>query len=360
MRTDSQTSQSKGYTPKEILYYKTSLLKNIKRWEESLYQGVIHTFVGPPLNSTQTSAIDLRVYPPIPVTQPAGLDPVSLYSMILDPTQREEAVALVQRTLPLSPDISEVATLTGSEGRNPQTNESYLTFVIGNGPGWAFDIFLFTHTETGWKLLTKVLLSSQKGHEPAVRYIGGQNASALVIEHLAGYGTGIFRKAITWYRVRHNEIIPLLAYPVDAYVVGWGQAFQRHISGREIACPAGMIEGTRLEIALRVDYKADPSHEEYHEVDLFSRSVNLVLRWDEEGAQFVPTGEHSLSSDDLEGLFTQDTNGFLASNADQLIELAKNGSSLQKRWISQFLEECEQTKMMVARRAVKSALETTS
>jgi len=354
---DSRTSQSKGYTPNEILHYKSAVIKILTRWEGSPHQVVIPHSLMTDLRPTRTSAIELPVSSANPFTQPIGLDPMSLYSMTLDPTRSEEAIALVCRTMSLSPEISKVATLKGTQGCSPHTNESYLIFVIGDEYGWTFEVLLFTCRETIWQLLANVPLSSQKAHEPIVRYISGHKASALVIEHLAGYGTGVYRKAITWYRVRRNEVVPLLTYPVYAYVIGWGQAFQRQISGSEIACPDFMTEGASLKIGLRVDYKADPSRERYHEVDLFSVSTNLALSWNEQGGQFVPTGECSLSFDDVEGLFAEDSSGFIARNVDHLISLAKHGNSLQRAWLREFLEVCGQIE---AAAAVKSALEATS
>lgn len=281
---------------------------------------------------------------------------MSLYAMTLDPTLREKAIEVVCRTISLSPELSKIASVKGTQGYSPHTNESYITLLVGDDYGWTFEVLLFTCRETVWRLVAQVPLTSQKAHEPIVRYISGHRAGALVIEHLAGYGTGVYRKAITWYRVRPDEVVPLLSYPVYAYVVGWGQAFQRHISGKEITCPAFLTEGARLHIALRVDYKSDPSREQYQEVDLFSISKNLVLSWDEEGGLFLPTDEYSLSFDEAEGLFAEGSSGFLARNVDHLISLARHGNGLQRSWVREFLGECEQTE---AAAAVKSALEST-
>jgi len=353
---DSRTSQSKGYTPSEIRHYKNALIKALACWDRGPHQVVIPHPLVADLRPTQTSTINLSASPAIPVTQPPGLDLMSLYAMTLDPTLREKAIEVVCRTISLSPELSKIASVKGTQGYSPHTNESYITLLVGDDYGWTFEVLLFTCRETVWRLVAQVPLTSQKAHEPIVRYISGHRAGALVIEHLAGYGTGVYRKAITWYRVRPDEVVPLLSYPVYAYVVGWGQAFQRHISGKEITCPAFLTEGARLHIALRVDYKSDPSREQYQEVDLFSISKNLVLSWDEEGGLFLPTDEYSLSFDEAEGLFAEGSSGFLARNVDHLISLARHGNGLQRSWVREFLGECEQTE---AAAAVKSALEST-
>ena len=87
----------------------------------------------------------------------------------------------------------------------------------------------FCESELGWEVIARTTLVGQKGHIPVAKYVSGR-PGALVLTHVDGYGTGVFRKSTTWYRISKGQAVPMLSYPVDFYVVGADTPFDRKLA----------------------------------------------------------------------------------------------------------------------------------
>jgi len=196
----------------------------------------------------------------------------------------------------------------------------------------------------------------QKMYEPIVKFVPGKHLGVLAVEHLAGYGSGVFRRAMTVYRAGAEGLVPLFSFPVRAYVIGW-VSFQRHISGDVTAIPRTLTPGARFEVRFTVNYSADPSWSSQHDIEqdvpLFSHSANLVLEWHEDARLFVPSRESSTRVSDVESFFDDGLDEFVEHHEDELIGLVRNNNPLQRRWVMDAVERCRPSP---SRERVRAAL----
>jgi hypothetical protein len=87
--------------------------------------------------------------------------------------------------------------LSHSAGR---LGHPYIILGLSSSSDRDWKILFFVEEELGWNLAAETILENQKGYVPEVRYVPG-TPGALVLTHVAGYGTGIPRRTTSWYRV---------------------------------------------------------------------------------------------------------------------------------------------------------------
>lgn len=342
---DSSTSQSKGLTADEVRNFKARLVDLIQRWDNAPHQiAVPHALVAD-LSPVGTFTHFLQ-NPPLqsPSLLHQDADALTLLRALLDPSQRDQVRRLLIDNGFLSQEIDGIETVAIQSKLNPHVGKPYCVVSIGGHSDWSWDVLFLTQSEGKWLQLGRIPLPGQKSYKPIVTYVPGENAGALAIEHVAGYGTGVFQKAATWYRVEPEGLIPLFTYPVWAYVIGWGLPFQRHITGHTSGIPYVIETGSRLDINLKAEYSADPTWAKRHEVDvdipLFSYAIRLILDWDAEARVFVPSRESTATFDQVEGLFNDDTGAFLRRYLEEIIRLVDKGGKLQRDWVRELVANC--------------------
>ena len=139
---------------------------------------------------------------------------------------------------------------------------------------------------------------------------------ALVLTHVHGWGTGVFRRSTSWYRIAKGEPSPLLSYPHDFYVVGWGMAFGRRLTSAALRMPVHLTQGAPLELRFDVNYTMEGVGAcDESDTNLFSLTETLSLEWNDSASVFVPR----TSSDDfarIEEIWGEGTEQFVERNAE--------------------------------------------
>ena len=339
---DSSTSQSKGLTADEVRYYKTRLIDFFRLWDNAPH--LLDAGLSP-----RGSFTHFLPNPPQPTQMLFNqkADALTMLRSLLDPSQRDQTCRSLINGGFLSKEIDKIETIIIHSKLNPEVKKPCCLVSIGGSYNWSWDVLFLTLTGDKWLQLGRISLPRQKGHEPIATYVPGDNFGALSIEHVACYGTGVFLKAVTWYRVGPEGLIPLFMYPVNANVVGWGLPFQRHITGHTSGIPAFLEKGSRIDVSLRADYSADPTWLFRHQIDveipLFSYDIRLALDWDSEARVFVPSRESTATFDQVEGLFNDDTDAFLRRYHDQIICIVKKGGELEREWVREFVTNCSRS-----------------
>jgi hypothetical protein len=234
-------------------------------------------------------------------------DALVLLTTLLNPSQRDQAHRLLVESDFLAEDIDHIDTVAIRTQLSTPTGKPYCIVSSSGRSGWTWDVLLFLYRGGKWCRVGRIPLPGQKGYEPLIIYVPGENTGVLSIEHIASYGTGVFQKVTTWYRVGADELVPLFSYPVQAYVVGWGLPFQRHITGHAPKILYVIEEGSKPEIILTAEYSAEPTWLDQHQVSgelsLFKYAARLILEWDRDARRFLPANESTATFDQVEGPF---------------------------------------------------------
>jgi hypothetical protein len=342
---DSRTSQSKGFTPDELREYKKRLVDYIQRWENAPHQIVTPYAL---VNDLKMSAFPDRLpqMSPLPSadSQQQEIGPLHLLQMLLHPKPLNEERLLLHEHNMLSEEIAEVGSIALDARLSVETGDPYCVVSIGDTFRWEWDVVLLSCREGRWHQVGRIPLPGQKGYQPVTEYLPGHRGGALSIQHIAGYGTGVFRKLATWYRVGPEGLVPLFSYPLRAYVAGWGMLFQRHILGRVVEKPFTLKHKSRLVITVQARYSVDPSwldsHQKNEDTPLFSISLRVFLEWDADAHFFVPIEKSRATFDDAEALFNDDSDSFLRRYVRKIIQLVSTGSDTQRQWVRDFIEQC--------------------
>jgi hypothetical protein len=227
-------------------------------------------------------------------------------------------------------DVEQVELLGSGRGAMDQR---YAIIGAGINHGWDWTIGLFTAGEFGWELVASIRLDNQKAWVPEAVYVPG-TPGALVVTHVHGWGTGMFRRSTSWYRIVKGEPSPLLSYPHDFYVVGWGMAFGRRLKSAALHMPLHLTNGAPLELRFDVDYTMEDSGAcEESEKNLFSLTETLSLEWNDTASVFVPR----TPSDDfarIEEIWVEGTERFVEHNSERLRHLGQHGTPRQRSFVS--------------------------
>jgi hypothetical protein len=205
--------------------------------------------------------------------------------------------------------------------------------ALGDSCGSEWDVIFFCAGELGWEVVARTYLAGQKGYVPVAHYVPGA-PGALVLTHVAGYGTGVFRRSTSWYRIARGEPIPLLTYATDFYVVDWGMPFNRELKTTVQSMPERLQTGAALKLHVRIEYTTSCTFEICAEsIPLFIRELDLTLIWDEAAGKFIP----QTAQDDpaiVEELWSEGRDGWVKHNAEQLQGLKQNGTSQQREFVT--------------------------
>lgn len=212
----------------------------------------------------------------------------------------------------------------------------YAILGIGQNLGCEWEIGIACAGDFGWEVIAQIGLSGQKGFRPNAIYVLGF-PGALVLTHVAGYGTGVFRQSMSWYRISRGRALPLLSYPVRFYVVGWQIPFDRQLTSRVLSMPSSLQSGARLELEFATEYTiGESSGDEAAGAHLFSTKQRISLEWNDEAGVFVPC----TANDDLgqiDETWNESTDGFVSRNFATIQRLAADGTSQQRQFVQKHL-----------------------
>jgi hypothetical protein len=254
-RYDSKTSQSKGYMPLELLAYKERLKAAFEHWDNAPHDLVVPSVVSPDLITKGSKKISLSSPLTMITYSTLRLEPYSLKTLLMDGATRQKAIDALRKMDALSNQIQDVGDVEILQGPN-LGGKPFVILLVGNKNGWSYSVLAFAFLSGEWHLQAQIIIESQKGHLPVVSFLGGSTYEAFSVEYIAMYGTGVFLKNSSWYRVSTSSISPLITYPVEGYVAGWGMSFQRHIQSRTVK-PSTLSSGAKLEVVLSVSYQTE-------------------------------------------------------------------------------------------------------
>ena len=213
-------------------------------------------------------------------------------------------------------------------------DQRYAMIGMGTNHGWDWTVGLFTAGEFGWEPVANIHLEGQKAWVPEALYVPG-TPGALVLTHVQGYGTGVFRRSTSWYRIVKGEPSPFLSYPREFHVIGWGMPFGCRLTSTTLTMPSQLSDGVALQLQFDVSYTMQDqaaSASDGRERNLFSFAETLSLEWSDAAGVFVPR----TASDDfgrIEEIWGEGTEGFARRNDERLKQLAQYGTPRQRGFI---------------------------
>lgn len=199
--------------------YSTKLLKSWK----SLAEINADQSLGRPFDRSQD--LELEILSDIPPTTNRSWTPdVNAYLEALKSADEQHEV---------------LATGTGLHG------QPYVITAVPSNCGWDWVLTFSVAGEFGWEAISRLALEGQKGCTPEASYVPGV-PGALSVTHLNGYGTGVFRRSTTLFRIKRGELTPMLSYPYSYYVAGWGMPFGRQLESQVLRLPEALSDGQML------------------------------------------------------------------------------------------------------------------
>jgi hypothetical protein len=216
--------------------------------------------------------------------------------------------------------------------------QSYAILGLGSQHDQEWTIILFTAGEFGWEIVARTNLENQKGREPAVLYVPG-TPGAVAITHVNGWGTGLFRRSTSWYRIAKGAPAPILSYPHSFHVAGWGMPFDRRLTSRILGVPNMLRPGLSLDLEFEIEYNISSQFvQPGSDSVLFSLSEMLSLEWSNTANTFVPrTAKDDFAR--LEELWLEGTAEFMCRNGAILQKLARTGTECQRRFVKEHFSE---------------------
>ena len=174
----------------------------------------------------------------------------------------------------------------------------------------------------------------------------------LVIEKIAGHGSGFGSYADAWYEVSEKGVVPVLSYQTSLFEMAWEArpSVERETKVRAIDFNAGITS---------VVLESSTSHKSSDGDFLLWTSYRKTAFIKGPGMQqFVFDPLHSeMTADELDPQFGDDVNitaeEFLKYNYRELARLAISGSAKQKEWLRNYLSTCDDS---VEKKSLESAL----
>lgn len=203
---------------------------------------------------------------------------------------------------------------------------------VGTNHGWDWEVMYLIQSEVGWITLASISFPSQKGHTPEVQYIPGY-PGAILVNYVAGYGSGVMRKQSTLYRIGRDTAQGVLTFPTSFYVVGWGMPFDRHLSLNNSTFPESLADGAALHLAFNLAYDISAMEAGDAAGPLLHYAYNFDLVWNDAFDQFVPrTAGDDLSV--LDAAWNENTEMFVTRCRDALLHLGATGNAAQRAFVA--------------------------
>lgn len=191
----------------------------------------------------------------------------------------------------------------------------------------------------------------------------GKDKTWFIIKSLAGTGTGLILFEEQWYKISDKGIKNVLEYPAYGHIssgVGMGdRAIKSEIISEmpindaytiNIEFEASYATEFHREDSKKVECEGFYDSEEYIDClfELFKKDSNLFTinkkaryAWDKDDEIFkIDILNSELAQRQIDGLWNDGGNDFLKHNFKELLELARTGTDIQKKWIELLLEGC--------------------
>ena len=274
----------------------------------------------------QPSPFDSSFAPTFSVPRRAVSDNPPLGRRLIAGPSRGELLNLIAVT---ENNIDKVSILAEGEGGSGQL----LTIVAtSTNHEWDWRVSLYAAGELGWELIAYTDLHGQKGWSPEAFYVPGK-PGALAITHVDTYGTAVFRRVTTWYRLTRGAVRPFLAIPRYFYIVGFGLPFSRHLKCELLATPQLLRHGQTLSLGYSVSYNFEDTELcDLAGHTLLVESGTFSLVWDEDAETFTPDS-FGVGPEMLNRIWSEDVASFMDRNKTRINDLLSFGNTYQKAFI---------------------------
>ena len=161
-----------------------------------------------------------------------------------------------------------------------------------------------------------------------------------VVKSYGGSGTGFSRRIEAWYALDLTSVRQVLAFSSKGYENSAPDPAAVSYSFETVSTyrAAKGHEGVQIDITATYSGVGSASDSSNPQVDLFTIQRQAFVKWDSSRQRFVATPESRASFHYLEQFHGESRPDFLSSHSDELMRLAKTGTSAQKAWLRSYLE----------------------
>jgi hypothetical protein len=225
--------------------------------------------------------------------------------------------------------------------------DEYRLLLISDTNELDWQYLLFRSAGSRWLFVGSVELSGQKYLPPACRIVERGGKAWWVLTWLDHTAPGVTHYRETWYTFNAGPLRSVWSFPLEGYQVSPDYVYNVLYLGNLEA------EDNEEEISFRLTYtitysilgdgeEKSTAGEIYN---LFDLQRSVVYQWDDQALQFTLEPEYSqLTQEQIDAVFyfPGPDHAFLRFAAEELLNIAQNGTVLQKRWLEKYLESLEQ------------------
>jgi hypothetical protein len=223
-------------------------------------------------------------------------------------------------------------------------DESYVVLTITDARQSDWQYLVFLRRQRDCRYLGAIDAPAQTLEKPGYRLAAlPDRRTALVTRTMMVGGTGIALYRETWHRADHRSLAAVLQYPVRGYIIGWPSAFDREFTTTVDARERGG-EVTEVTVEFAVSY-ATGSYVYWEAVEpLFSVTRRARYAWDRAAGRFVlDLARSEIFQEEIDGIFADAEEQFLAHNLGELRILAREGNERQRAWLRRLLDDLRET-----------------
>lgn len=193
-------------------------------------------------------------------------------------------------------------------------------------------VYVLRRVDDRWVVAVQLPMPTKYAQVLPAFFLPAGTTYCLVIQHPSGWGTGTVLYEEKWYLLAQAPRL-ILEYPIHAYVVGWGLAFDREIKAELTSVPTALCSGARAEIAVRVTYSPSSEQSKYEGAAGFTIAKTIRVEWDPSEENFAVLPESDMSPEEALGLYGEAEPGFVARNLGTLEALAKQADGGSLSWL---------------------------
>lgn len=212
-------------------------------------------------------------------------------------------------------------------------------------------VLILNRAEGRWSIAAQVPVRTKYADSLPAFFVPGKPAHCFVIQHPTIWGTGTLLEEERWYLLSKEPRL-ILKFPVRGYVVGWGLLFDRQIDGACTTVPIELRSGSRMELAITVQYSPSSDSLKYRGVRGFNVASTIRLEWQQSDEAFSLLQRSDISPDEVFGLYGDDDAGFVRRNLAALEALAEHPAEGVLSWLKDLAEKANTEQAEVLRRAI--------
>lgn len=219
---------------------------------------------------------------------------------------------------------------------------------ISDSPKWGWQYLIFSNRGEEWVFLGNVDYLHSYGPEHRIVTKGPQDlvhrkkedGAWLVIKSDDFHGTGASLYKERWWDLSGDKLREALVYAVEGYVTGWGMVFDRDFGSKILGFDRYPRDQIRLYMAFWAIYY-DGLENQYPDDVLFAVAKRVTYVWDQASGRFIIDPQLSeMTQEQVDGLYKDDSTGFLKHNLDELKKLASSKDESKRAWLKRFLVDC--------------------